>query len=145
MANGSEFLPAFNFRVEIEGILQGGLVTEFQEVSGLVSESDVIEYRAGGSDRIIKVPGIHKVGDITLKRGSTASNELWEWRNRIQGGVLDKKAMSIILLNQEREEAQRWNVYEAWPRKLVLPSLNASQSEIAVEEMVLACERIELA
>ena len=80
MSNGSEFLPAFNFIVEIEGILSGGLAAEFQEVSGLVSESDVIEYRSGSSRRVIKVPGLHRVGDITLKRGSTASNELWDWR-----------------------------------------------------------------
>ena len=73
----------FNFRVEISGVAIAG----FAECSGLRIEVDVIEYREGGDPSPVrKLPGLSKVGDITLKRGITASRELYDWINAIASG-----------------------------------------------------------
>ena len=132
----------FNFLVEIEGVTQGG----FSDVSGLSSEITVIEYRNGndqGPTR--KLPGLHKVGDITLKRGLTTSRELWDWHQNAARGNVQRKAGSIILLDETRQEVLRWNFFEAWPARMDLPSFNATSNEIAIETLTLAVEKIELA
>lgn len=68
-------LGNYNFMVEIDG----SAVANFSEVSGLEIETEVIEYRSGNDiSRVRKIPGLHKAGDITLKRGITQSRDLWE-------------------------------------------------------------------
>src|SRR5689334_20360938 len=105
----------FNFQVEIEGVTVAG----FSECSGLNMETDVIEYRLGSEDITVrKLPGLKKFGNITLKRGFTASKDLWEWRKLVMNGQTKRRSGSVVLLNEERKEALRWNFREGWPRKL---------------------------
>src|SRR5688572_32187033 len=86
----------FNFLVEIDGITQAG----FSECSGLRLEIDVIEYREGGDlSSVRKLPGLSKVGDITLKRGITTSKELHEWVESVRNGVASRKNGAVVLLD----------------------------------------------
>ena len=133
----------FNFIVEIDGIE----VASFSEVSGISSETEVIEYRTG-NDRagsVRKLPGLHKYGDITLKRGITASDALWQWRKSVTDGNLQRRSASIILLDEARQEVKRWNLLESWPSKYVVADLKATGNEVAIETLVIICERVELA
>ena len=133
----------FNFIVEIDGIEVAG----FSEVSGISSETEVIEYRTG-NDRagsVRKLPGLHKYGDITLKRGITASDALWQWRKSVTDGNLQRRSASIILLDEARQEVKRWNLLESWPSKYVVADLKATGNEVAIETLVIICERVELA
>ena len=132
----------FNFLVEIDGIS----VAAFCEVSGLVSETAVIEYR-NGSDRIStvrKLPGLTKYANIVLKRGVTPDMKLWEWRKQVLDGKTERQTGSITLLDEARKPALEWAFREAWPRKLDGPTFNGKTNEVAIETLELAVESVQV-
>lgn len=130
---------AYNFLVEIDGIVQAG----FQECSGLDSSTDVVDYREGSDpNHVRKLPGLTKVTAITLKRGITDSDELWQWRRAVIEGRADRRNGSIILLDDTGVEKLRWNFHQAWPSKWTGPTLNATSSAIAVESLELTHEEL---
>ncbi len=132
---------AFNFLVEIDNVTVAG----FSECSGINTETDAIEYRTGNTDiTVTKLPGLKKFGNITLKRGFTSSKELWEWRKKVLDGKTERQSGSIVLQNEGREEALRWNFREGWPRKWEGPTFNAKTNEVAIETLEIVCEGIAL-
>jgi phage tail-like protein len=131
----------FNFLVEVDGVTTAG----FSEVSGITIETDPIEYRNGDEDITVrKLPGLQKYGNITLKRGFTPDDALWEWRKTVIDGRTERHSGSITLLNEAREASIRWTFREAWPRKLDGPSLNAKNNEVAIETLELVVEGVEV-
>lgn len=132
----------FNFLVEIDGLSVAG----FSEVSGLTTEQDIIEYREGSDTQTVrKIPGLRKYGNITLKRGFTQNRELWEWRKSTIDGVTERKSGAIVLLDEARNEALRWQFAEGWIAKWEGPTLNATANEAAIESMEVAVEDLRLA
>ena len=131
----------FNFLVEIDGIARAA----FSEVSGLESETSVIEYRSGSEFGTRKLPGLTKYANIVLKRGITQDAELWNWRQSVIEGNVDRRNGSIILLDDQRTEVIRWNFREGWPCKWQGPGLNAKNEEVAIELLEIAHEGLELA
>ena len=131
----------FNFLVEIDGMTQAG----FSECSGLRLEIDVIEYREGSepSSAVRKLPGLSKVGDITLKRGITTSNQLQAWIESVAKGIVNRKNGVIILLDDERKPVVRWKFFNAFPRKWEGPVFDAKGTDVAIETLTLCCERLE--
>jgi phage tail-like protein len=132
----------FNFLLEIDGVAMAG----FTAVSGLTTETSVIEYREG-SDRTPprKLPGLTKYSNIVLKRGWTKDRALWDWRKTVVDGAVRRANGSIILLGDSRQPVARWNFREAWPCKWEGPALNAKSSEVAIETLELAHEGFDLA
>jgi phage tail-like protein len=142
-ATGSRNDPyaAFNFLVEIDGVTVAG----FSEASGLTTESDIIEYRVGAEDFTVrKLPGLKKFTQISLKRGFTDSRELWTWRKKVLDGKTERQAGSIVLLNEARQPALRWNFREGWPNKWEGPTFNAKTNEVAIEHLEIAHEGLAL-
>jgi phage tail-like protein len=132
----------FNFLLEIDGVTKAG----FSEVSGLTTETTVIEYREGNERATTrKIPGLTKYSNIVLKRGITRDRSLWDWRKTVIAGATLRTSGSIILLDESRQEVARWNFREAWPCKWEGPALNAKSSEMAIETLELAHEGFELA
>ena len=139
--NRNDPYSAFNFLVEIEGVTVAG----FSECSGLNSEVDIIEYRNGNEDIAPrKLPGLKRFSNIVLKRGYTDNKDLWLWYKTVLDGKTERRSGSIVLLNEAREPALRWNFREGWPCKLFGPSLNALVSKTAVEYLELAVEDIQM-
>jgi len=134
--------PAFNFVVDIDGVA----VASFAEVSGLDSETEVIEYRTGDSkvSSSLKLPGLTKYPNIVLKRGLTRDLSLWQWRKTVVDGKADRRNGAIVLLDQDRSPALRWIFRNGWPCKWEGPALNAKTSEIAIETLEIAHEGLEL-
>ena len=133
-------LPVFHFRVE-----WGGTNIGFSEVSGLNVETQVIEYRDGLSfdNSTIKMPGMQKYGNITLKRGMTKSdNEFYQWWNDFKLNKIERRDLTISLLNEEHEPVVTWKVRNAFPVKVDGGSLKATGNEVAIETMELAHEGI---
>jgi len=140
-ANQNGPFGAFNFLVEIDGIT----ASAFTEVSGLEVDVDVIEYRElGDALPVLKLPGLVKYSNIVLKRGITADHSLWDWIKSVIDGAVQRKNMSIILLDDQRQPLLRWNVRRAWPRKWTGPALNAKTSEVAIESLEIAHEGLDL-
>jgi phage tail-like protein len=145
MADGKRNDPygQFNFLVELEGVVAGG----FSEVSGLTTDTNIIEYREGNESvgTVRKLPGLMKYNNIVLKRGWTANTKLWEWRKKVIDGKTQRTHGAIILLDEARQEALRWNFTQGWPSKWEGPALNAKTSEVAIETLEIAHEGLELA
>jgi len=141
MAQRHDPYKNFNFRVEIEGLT----VAEFSEVSGLESETAVIEYRTGADRVARKLPGLTKFGNVVLRRGLTQDAELWNWRKTVLDGNVERKNGSIFLLADDGTEVMRWNFHNGWISKWVGPALNAKSSDVAIETIEITHEGIELA
>lgn len=141
---------AFNFLVKLgdEGD-PGSVLAGFQEVSGLGIEVTVQEYRAGNfrENSPLKVTGMHKVADVTLKRGVIGTLDLYQWLDQVRNGEQDAlRTVVIQLQNEDRTAvAMEWKLSNARPINYTGPSFNGKGTDVAIEEMVLAAERIEIA
>ena len=133
-------LPVFHFRVD-----WGGSNFGFSEVSGLNMETQVIEYRDGSSPdySTIKMPGMQKYGNLTLKRGVTAAdNEFYTWWNTHQLNKIERRDITISLLNENHEPVVVWRVRNAFPVKIDGGSLKATGNEVSIESMEISHEGI---
>lgn len=138
------YFRAFQFLVEIDGISQA----RFQEVGGLDSTTDVVEYREGGDPLTAKkLPGLTKHSNLTLKRGYTEDTQLWKWYEDVMTGRTEaiRKNMSVVQLDMAGQEKFRWNLFQAFPVKYTAPSFNAKGNELSIETLEVAYERIERA
>jgi phage tail-like protein len=136
-------LAGFNFLLESGGVLRAG----FSEITGLNSETDVIEYRNGNEDMTNrKIPGMKKFGNITLKSGLAASpdQDLLTWRHAVEVGDIQRLDVSIVIMDEQRTEQVRYNLRNAWPSKWVGPDLKGGASEMAIEQLEIAHEGVSL-
>lgn len=144
MPTGSRTDPyrGFNFLVEIDGITQAG----FQEVSGVDTSTDAVDYREGSDPlHVRKLPGLNKFSAITLKRGTTDTDELWKWRQTVMDGKTERKNGSIVLLDETGAEKIRWNFANAWPTKWTGPSFNSTSTAVAIETLEITHEELKRA
>ncbi len=134
-------LASFNFIITVDGMRAG-----FSEVGGLATETDIIEYREGSEDITVrKIPGKRKYTNISLKRGYTPDGkDLFAWRKTVMDGKAVRKGGTITLLNEGRQPALTWEFFEGWPSKWAGPALNAKNNEIAIEEMEICVEGLQL-
>jgi phage tail-like protein len=119
----------------------------FEEVGPITASIDVIEYRAGNDkvSTVRKLPGLHRVHDVTLKRGVTGSTTLFAWFRAGTLGQPDRRNVTIRLLNEDRTDVVfTWRLVRAWPVKYVAAALSATSSDVAIEELVLTCEGIDV-
>ncbi|MEL7064271.1 MAG: phage tail protein, partial [Bacteroidota bacterium] len=116
-AQGSTWpLPKFYFQVKLDSDEMA-----FQEVSGLDTEAQIIEYRHGNSKEFstIKMPGIKKFSNVTLKKGVfVKDNKFWDWYNEIQMNVIKRKTVTISLLDEQGNPTMVWTLANAWPTKI---------------------------
>ena len=143
MPNRREFDHIANckFKVEIEGVTQGAFI----EVDGLESTTEVEEF-ADGDDLILrKRPGRTNYSNIILKRGFTSPNqELWQWRQRVINGQIERRSGSIIICGDDGSEIMRYNIFEAWPCRWRSSMLHAMGNSTITEEVELVVEKIEI-
>jgi phage tail-like protein len=138
---------AFNFQVVVNGVSDdgSGVKGSFSEVSGLEVAVEPIEYRNGSEDITVrKIPGLKKFTNITLKRGVIGDLAFWNWMLAAMNGQVQRASMSIILLDEDRNEVLRWNFRRAWPCKWTGPGLKATSSEIAIETLEICHEGLEI-
>jgi len=131
-------VSAFHFSVE-----WGGTRIGFTEVSGLSAELQSIDYREGSSNEfhVTKMPGMPQFSNITLKRGVYSSdNEFFQWLNSVKMNNIDRRDLTISLLNEMHEPMMVWSIKDAWPCKVEGPSLNSTGNEVAVESIELCHE-----
>ncbi len=135
-------LPVFHFTVD-----WGGTQIAFAEVTGLNIEAQIIEYRDGASPEFstVKMPGLKKYGNITLKRGVFASdNEYYDWFKTVHNDTEMRRDVIISLLNENHDPVMTWKVVQAWPTKVTSPDMKASGNEAAIETLEIAHEGVEI-
>ncbi|MEP7054482.1 MAG: phage tail protein [Actinomycetota bacterium] len=137
----------FNFLVDL-GTGAEGTQAGFAECSGLSTEVTVIEYRNGNdkTNAVRKLPGLSKAGDVTLKRGIIGALDLYQWLNEVRdGNVGAVRTVLIQLQNEDRSAVVLcWKLSRARIIKHTSGPLNAKGTDVAIEEIVLAHERLEL-
>jgi|SRR5271170_6584098 len=135
-------LIGFNFTVEIRGLAVGG----FSEVSGLQAETEIQEYREGGVNEYIhkRAGPVRFSSNLTLKRGVADATALWSWYCDVMQGKIERKSVSVVLLNSAGDEKRRWNFRRAYPVKWVGPELRAATAEVAAESLELAHDGLAL-
>jgi len=133
---------AFNFSVEVEGLVVGG----FNEVSGLQAETEVQDYREGGVNEFIhKRAGPTKYSsNLVLKKGIADSTALWSWYCDVIQGKIQRKNLSVVLMDSAGQEQRRWNFQSAYPVKWAGPGLRAGASEVAVETVELVHKGLQI-
>lgn len=138
-------LPKFYFQVDGLG---GGIGNYFHEVTGLDTETQVIEYRHGNSKEFspIKMPGLKKVGNVTLKKGVfVKDNKFWAWYSQIKMNLIKRQTIFIKLLDETGSPTMTWTLTNAWPTKIQSTDLKADGNEVAVESIELAYETLLIA
>ena len=137
----------FNFVVDL-GDGADGAKAGFSEVSGLSMEVDVIEYRNGNAkeNSVRKITGLSKFGNVTLKRGIIGALDLYNWLEQVRNG--DQAAVRTVRIQLMSEDhavtVQSWKLLRARIVKHTSGPFNACANEVAVEEVVLACEGLEM-
>jgi phage tail-like protein len=126
---------AFNFQIEIEGLVVGG----FAEVSGLQLEVEIEDYREGGlNDYLHKLAGPARYPqNLTLRRGLTDADALWSWQYDVALGLIIRRNATIYLLDASGAQAMSWDVIAAYPVRWSGPDLRAGSSEVAFESVDL--------
>lgn len=139
----------FNYLVDLGTGDTDSAKAGFQEVSGLGMELTVTEYR-NGNEKINaprKINSTYKVPDVTLKRGVIGETDLYEWLKTVHDGKQDEslRNVTIQLLSEDRSSvAVTWKLSNARPMKYTGPSLNGKGTDVAIEELVISCEDIEM-
>ncbi len=136
-------MPKFHFQVKWDTE-----VMSFQEVSGLDIESQPIEYRHGDSPQFstIKMPGIQKSGNVTMKKGVFKSdNKFWDWFNQIKMNTIKRIPVTIILLDEAGGTTMTWTLANAWPTKITGTDLKSDGNEVAIESIEIVHEGVTIA
>jgi phage tail-like protein len=131
-------LPKFHFQVQWGGVRIG-----FTEVTGLDMQVEAIEYREGSSLEYskLKMPGMHKFSNITLKRGTMAGDsDFYKWVNTINLTVSERRDIIISLLNEAHAPVMTWKAKNAFPVKVQASDLKSDGNEVAIETLELAHE-----
>jgi phage tail-like protein len=131
-------MPKFYFKV-----VMNSTEISFQEVSGLDTESQPIEYRHGNNPLFstIKMPGIAKYGKVTMKKGVFISdNKFWEWYNQIKINTIKKEAVIISLLDETGNPTMTWTLTNAFPTKITAADIKTDGNEVAIETIEISHE-----
>jgi len=142
-------LPAYNYTVNLSGPRDPNkLLGGFSDVSGLETDIHISEYRDGNEPdpHVRKIPGSHKVGDVTLKRGVVDSTDLWAWITAARTtGVKAQRDVVITLRDEGGAPVQQWKLRRVLPMKYTGPTLaGKGGGDVAMEELVLAAEGYEI-
>lgn len=137
----------FNFLVDLGTGETDSVDAGFQECSNLGMEVTVAEYRPGNAkeNSVMKVTGLNKATDVTLKRGVMGSDTLYSWLNEIRNG--EENSLRTVRVHLKSEDhsttVATWSLLRARIIKYVTGPFNAKGTDVAMEELTLAYERLE--
>jgi len=134
-----------SFGLDIDGVV----IKQISEVSGLKMEQDVIELKQNTNDgkyMIKKLPGRPKAGEVTLTRGLTSDQSFEKWVKDSQFGKMAdvRKGGAIVVYDYEGQAVKRYKLTNAWPKSLEIGSLKAGDTSVLTEKLVLTYERLEV-
>ena len=133
-------LPKFSFQVKWDGH-----VMEFQEISGLGTESPPIQYRAGNSPvfSTVKMPGLQKFSNVTMRKGLTKNSAaLMDWLKQIKMNTVKRTLVTVSLLDESRTPTMVWTLSNAFPTKVTATDLKATGNDVAIDTLEITCDGI---
>ena len=139
--------PQCNWLVDLGDGDTGSIDAGFQECSNIGAEATIAEYRVGNAkeNAVMKVSLLNKATDVTLKRGVVGSSKLWDWFDQVRNGDLSAlRIVRIHLMSEDHNETVvTWTLKNCRPVKATFASLNAKGTDVAMEELTMAYERLE--
>ena len=152
---GSSYpLTKMNFLVTVSGVAG---TAAFSEVSGVEASVDVIEFRQGNSGSLapVKMPGLVKHGNVTLKMGYILDSAFKTWiqecvseirgqipRNDVTIELIDINAGAPQSTVSTSVGSRQWTLTNAWVTKYSAPDLDAKTSDVAIESVEIAYEEL---
>jgi len=136
-------MPKFYFQVKWDS-----QVMRFQEVSGLDIQSEEIKYRHGDSPEfpVIKMPGMKKFGNVTMKKGVfKGDNKFWDWFKQIKMNTIKRLPVTISLLDEGGKATMVWTLTNAWPTKITSTDLKSEGNEVGIESIEIVHEGLTIA
>lgn len=134
------YVGGHNFMVEIEGI--DTINTEFVNVSGVQSTTEVIDFAHGTDPYVRKTAGRVTFEDITMERVYKGVDDFYAWRMEVENGNIERRNITISMMNTAFEVIRSMTLESAWPSGWVMPPMDASSSGPATESITLTCERV---
>lgn len=131
-------VPKFRFEVRWDSA-----VMHFQEISGLDAEAQPIVYQHSDSPAfsVVKMPGLKQYSDVTMKKGVfKRDNMFWDWFNAIKMNTIQRKPVTITLLDEVGMPTMVWTLANAWPNKVIGTDLDSQGNDVAVETIVFSHE-----
>jgi phage tail-like protein len=126
-------------------VLQSSAVAGFSECSGLEMSMDIEEYKEGGNNgTILRFPTRVKWTNLKLKRGVAVVNDLWTWHYGFAQGKVQRRDGVVTLQDERQLPVKQWSFTRGLPIKWTGPSFNASQNNVAIEEIEIAHEGLRL-
>ncbi|MBQ1548466.1 MAG: phage tail protein [Lachnospiraceae bacterium] len=156
-SNGLSYpLTKMNFRVSVDGV-DGAAA--FNQVTGLDAQIDVIEFRQGNANSLspVKIPGLVKHGNVTLRFGYTLNNAFKTWIQECvseRRGPIPRNNVLIELIDinggapqttsdaVSTADARVWQLTNAWVAHYTGPELDAANSDVALESVEIAFEEM---
>lgn len=134
------YVGAHNFQVVIDGM--DAINTEFVSVAGLTSTTEVIDFAHGTDPYVRKTAGRVTYEDITMERVYKGVDAFYKWRLEVENGNIERRSITITLMNAAFEPVRSMVLDSAWPSGWVMPAMDASSSGPATESITLTCERV---
>jgi phage tail-like protein len=130
--------PVYCFQVKITGVAEP-TTAFFKSVSGLKSETDVLDFQEGGQNEFThRLVGPTKWANLIFKRGFSRDAALANWRQDWVSGSKSRKNGEIVQLDTNLQEVCAWEFKDGWPCKWELSEFDASKSELAIETLEIA-------
>jgi phage tail-like protein len=134
-----------SFGLEVDGLV----INQITEVSGLKMEQDVIELKqntSNGKYIIKKLPGRRKAGEVTLTRGLTGDQSFEKWAQASHSGDMSsaRKGGAIIVYDYEGNAIKRYKLTNAWVKSLEIGSLKAGDTSVLTEKIVVTYEEMDV-
>ncbi len=140
MQNNEWPIAQFSFLVDFGATLNN---IPFQEVSGLESETQIIEYRDTNSPvfSTVKMPGIAKYGNVTFKKGVFPGNDTFmNWYSQIKMNTIKRETVVVRLIDEAGNPVVQWNLNNAWPTKITSNSMENNENDVIIETIELVHE-----
>jgi phage tail-like protein len=138
----------FSFSVElrIKDVIPRVCNAAFSECDGLEVTMEAKTIKEGGNNaQAHRVAGLMTYGTLTLKRGMTATFDLWDWMAKVVEDPSIRADGEVVLLAPDGEtERARFILQRCLPVKLKAPALNAKDGAVAIEELQLAYDSLTL-
>ncbi|CAM1355642.1 MULTISPECIES: phage tail protein [Tenacibaculum] len=129
----------FSFKVEFEDIPTSSGDNSFQSVSGLSVDLETEEIAEGGENRFKhKIPVRSKYPNLVLKRGMLVDSEVIKWcKKALVNFEIQPININVMLLGEDEQAIQTWNVKHAYPVKWNVGDFNAEESKLVIETLEL--------
>jgi phage tail-like protein len=136
-------ITAARFSITVDGYE----IASFSELTGITTSIDVVDFRQS-TDKgtvVTRNPGQHSVATLTLKRGKTASMELWAWHEAVRNGEIvgARKSCSLVMYGYDGKPVARYYCENAWVSKIEIGALKAGANEMLMETVTIVCEHIQ--